>query len=206
MLSELAQEHELGNSLLERLFTHYKAAHPTSRVLQNHTASLLTNYRCHSSILTFTSSLFYEHTLLSRSKSETHPLAPYPLIFTCSSIDKQNLKSLQAENIHEAKVLVENALAFIRSWPASTKGSEDKPKVGLLASTREQVSCMKDTRTQYTYVTSFLLQFTKVQVIRRELNEQRKKSEYYKCDIQVDPTYLIQGVNISSMKYLCFYL
>ena len=154
MLSELAREHELGNSLLKRLFTHYKAVHPTSCVLQNHTASLLTNYRCHSSILTFTSSLFYQHTLLSRSESETHPLAPYPLVFTCSSIDKQSLKSLQAESIHEAKVLVENALAFITSWPASAKDSEDKPKVGLLASTRGQVSCMKDTCTQYIHATS----------------------------------------------------
>ena len=142
MLSELAQEHELGYSLLERLFTHYKTTkkknHTASllkRSVENHTASLLTNYRCHSSILTLTSSLFYEHTLLSRSSSETHPLAPYPLVFTCSSIENQSLKYLPADNEHEAKVLVEKALAFVHKWPRT----KPKPKVGLLASTRKQV-------------------------------------------------------------------
>lgn len=133
MLSELAQQYELGDSLLERLFTYYKTT--SKRSIQNHTASLLTNYRCHSSILTLTSSLFYEHTLLSRSDSATHPLAPYPLVFTCSSIDNQNLKSLPAENRHEAKLLVEKMLTFIRMWPTA----RNCPVVGLLASTRKQV-------------------------------------------------------------------
>ena len=196
VLSELAQEYELGNSLLERLFTHYKAARPRSHVLQNHTASLLTNYRCHSSILTFTSSLFYEHTLLSRSESEAHPLAPYPLIFTCSSIDKQSLKSLQAENIHEAKVLVENALTFIRTWSSLVKSSEDKQKVGLLASTREQVSCVKVHSRSLCMQLDLCFNFMQVQVIRRELNKMRKRVEYQKCEIRVEPTYLIQGVKL----------
>ena len=133
VLSDLAQQYELGDSLMERLFDHYK--YTSNKCLKNHTASLLTNYRCHSSILTLTSSLFYEHTLLSRSSSETHPLAPYPLVFTCSSIDNTSLKNLPADNQHEAKVLVEKMLKFVHKWPRT------KPKsvVGLLASTREQV-------------------------------------------------------------------
>ena len=135
MLSELAQKYELGNSLLERLFTHYKAGNNSSRVRQNHTASLLTNYRCHSSILTLTSSLFYEHTLLSRSQSKTHPLAPYPLVFTCSSINRRALENLPAENRDEAKMLVEKMHVFVKNWPRS----KPKPVVGLLASTRKQV-------------------------------------------------------------------
>ena len=130
VLSELAQEHELGISLLERLFNFYKS----KRAKDNHTASLLTNYRCHSSILSFTSSLFYQHTLLSRSSSETHPLAPYPLVFTCTSIDN-NIKNLPAEDLHEAKVLVQKMCSFVHTWPRSSP----KAKVGLLASTRKQV-------------------------------------------------------------------
>ena len=86
VLSKLAQKHEMGNSLIERLFNYYKTM--PKRCVEDHSASLLTNYRCHSSILTLTSSLFYEYTLLSRSESQTHPLAPYPLVFTCSSIEK----------------------------------------------------------------------------------------------------------------------
>ena len=138
MLSKLAQDNELGDSLLERLFTYYKTAYPISISLKNHTASLLTNYRCHSSILTLTSSLFYQHTLLSRSTSETHPLAPYPLVFICSSIKKQSLKNLPAENPNEARVLVQNMHTYIDNWPRS----KERPTVGLLASTREQVCVM----------------------------------------------------------------
>ena len=112
--------------------------------LKNHTASLLTNYRCHSSILSFTSSLFYQHTLLSRSSSETHPLAPYPLVFTCTSID-DNIKNLPDEDLHEARVLVDKMFSFISKWPQSkpkqSKSKQSKrPTIGLLASTRKQVN------------------------------------------------------------------
>ena len=134
MLSELAQEYEMGSSLLERLFNSYKSTNKNAGVLNN-TISLLTNYRCHSSILTLTSSLFYQHTLLSRSTSETHPLAPYPLVFTCSSIEKQSLKNLPAENWNEARVLVEKMHIFVEKWPRKNP----KDIVGLLASTRKQV-------------------------------------------------------------------
>ena len=152
VLSELAQKYELGNSLLERLFTHYKAARPRSHVIQNHTASLLTNYRCHSSILTLTSSLFYEHTLLSRSESETHPLAPYPLVFTCSSIDKRGLEDLPAENHDEAKMLVEEMHTFAMKWPRSNP----KPVIGLLASTRKQV-CQLEHRCSVYHMTYIII-------------------------------------------------
>ena len=135
MLSNLAQKQELGVSLLERLFKLYKS-YKIGGSIRNHTASLLTNYRCHSSILAFTSSLFYQHTLLSRSSSETHPLAPYPLVFTCTSIDK-NSKNLPDEDVHEAKVLIEKVQCFLSQWPKSST----KQVVGVLASTRKQV-CM----------------------------------------------------------------
>ena len=133
VLSELAQEYELGVSLLERLFNLYKSTRSGS-CMKNHTAPLLTNYRCHPSILAFTSSLFYQHTLLSRSQSETHPLAPYPLVFTCSSIDKKTC-NLPAEDLHEARVLIKEVEKFASKWPRSNP----KQKVCILASTRKQV-------------------------------------------------------------------
>ena len=129
VLSELAQQYELGVSLLERLFNLYK-----SKRCDHHTASLLTNYRCHSSILSFTSSLFYQHTLLSRRSSETHPLAPYPLVFTCTSVNN-SIKSLPAEDLHEAEVLIEKLESFVSQWPRSNP----KQTVVVLASARKQV-------------------------------------------------------------------
>ena len=134
MLSGLAEKHNLGVSLLERLFNLYQSKRWTG-CMKNHTASLLTNYRCHPSILAFTSSLFYQHTLLSRSKSETHPLAPYPLVFTCSSIDKKTC-NLPAEDLHEARVLVEEVERFVNKWPPKT---QQKQNLGILASSRKQV-------------------------------------------------------------------
>ena len=151
VLSEEAQKQDLGFPLLERLFNLYKSKE-SGLCLKNHTASLLTNYRCHSSILTFTSSLFYQHTLLSRSSSETHPLAPYPLVFTCTSTDK-NTKNLPAEERHEARVLVDKVEQFVSHWPQSTT----KPTVGVLASSRKQV-CINSLQFFQQY--SFLLVMT----------------------------------------------
>ena len=108
--------------------------------MQTHTATLLTNYRCHPSILTLASSLLYEGALLSRSDSKTHPKAPFPLVFACSSLDHEtrSFRDLPLANEMEAEMLVLKMLEFIREWPI-----ENLPKglsIGLLASTRQQVS------------------------------------------------------------------
>ena len=145
VLSELAQQHNLGVSLLERLFNLYKSKRIGASI-KNHTASLLTNYRCHPSILAFTSSLFYQHTLLSRSTSETHPLAPFPLVFTCSSIDK-NTANLPAEDKHEARVVMEQVKRFVTNWPRC----RTKQIVGVLASSRKQVYQLRAFMNDTTY-------------------------------------------------------
>ena len=41
-----------------------------------------------------------------------------------------------------------------------------------------------------------------VQVIRRELNKLRKKDDYHKCEIRVEPTYLTQGMNINDGQFV----
>lgn len=133
--NKTAQEEGLGTSLLERLFSVYKG----TKAEHSHVSTLLTNYRCHPSILMLASSLFYECTLLSRSNSKALPLSPFPVVFECSSISEGNFANLPAEDRREGLILVNRMLDYIQSdWPKSEK----QTSVGLLASTRKQVSYM----------------------------------------------------------------
>lgn len=129
VLSEKARNNGLGESLLERIYSCYKA---TNDPLTSST--LLTNYRCHPSILMLASSLFYECTLISESRREAHPKAPYPLMFACTSLKRDNFRNCQPENEEEAKLLINKMLEYIQSWP--TPPTEP---IGLLASTKQQV-------------------------------------------------------------------
>ena len=133
MLSETARKNGLGESILERLFSHYKAKRNLSLV-NTHTSTLLTNYRCHPSILMLASSLFYECTLLSQTKRETHPKAPYPLVFACTSVHQNSYSDCDPENEEEAKLLIKKVVEFIRTWP-----NANKEQIGVLASTKQQV-------------------------------------------------------------------
>ena len=135
VLSDIARENGLGDSILERLFTRYKTFRKAST---SHAATLLTNYRCHPSILMLASSLFYECTLLSRSKNMAHPKAPFPLVFACTSFSQDGFSNLPAENEREAEMLVKKMLEFVRQWP--TWPNQPKLVVGLLASSKQQVS------------------------------------------------------------------
>lgn len=138
VLSNAARENGLGTSLIERLFTHYKEKKRAATDLEiPHTAALLTNYRCHPSILMLASSLLYECTLLSRSDSKPHPKAPFPIIFYCTSLEQEGFRNLPDVNENEAELLVRKMLEFARNWPRE-RGKE-KPRIGLLAPTRQQV-------------------------------------------------------------------
>lgn len=133
ILSAGARKNGLGESVLERLFSHYKATDYAS-MTKTHTSSLLTNYRCHPSILMLASSLFYECTLLSQNKREAHPKAPYPLVFLCTSVRQVEFSNCSPENEEEAKVLIAKMIEFIQTWhPIPTE------PIGLLASTKQQV-------------------------------------------------------------------
>ena len=128
-----ARDEGLGTSLLERLFSVYKGRGAE----HSHVSTLLTNYRCHPSILMLASSLFYECTLLSRSDSKALPAAPFPVVFECSSIVDGQFANAPAEDKKEGSMLVNRMLDFIQNdWPRSEK----QTAVGLLASTRKQVS------------------------------------------------------------------
>ena len=129
VLSEKARNNGLGESLLERIYSCYKATDDSLI-----SSTLLTNYRCHPSILMLASSLFYECTLISESRREAHPNAPYPLMFACTSLNQGNFRNCRPENEEEAKLLITKMLEYIQSWP--TPPTEP---IGLLASTKQQV-------------------------------------------------------------------
>ena len=100
-------------------------------------STLLTNYRCHPSILMLASSLFYQCSLLSRSESKALPKAPFPIVFECSSVNRVNFANVPAEDRREGLILVNRMLdVILNDWPKSEK----QTSVGLLASTRKQVS------------------------------------------------------------------
>lgn len=81
------------------------------------------------------SSLFYECTLVSRSSSEAHPRAPYPLVLLCTSFNERSFENLPAENEKEAVVLIRKMMEFIQTWPSDSPAGS----IGLLASTKQQV-------------------------------------------------------------------
>ena len=139
MLSETALENGLGVSLLERLYDCYK----DTTLQKSHTATLQTNYRCHPTILMLSSSLFYKHTLLSRSQSKPHPLAPYPLVFACTSLEDSIMENLSEVNKHEAELLIAKVIEFCHHWENNWDRLQEEAgrvlSIGVLASTREQV-------------------------------------------------------------------
>lgn len=134
VVSNTARENGLGTSIIERLFTHYKRLN-RNKAPHSHVSTLLTNYRCHPSILMLASSLHYEFTLLSRSKSRAHPKTPFPIVFACSSLENRDFINLPADNEAEATTLISRMVKFLQEWPIDGP----IPTFGLLASTRQQV-------------------------------------------------------------------
>ena len=71
-------------------------------------ALLLTNYRCHDSIMRLPSNLFYESTLQVRTKkSKLHPKASSALEFVCTSMDDAITTSSTDYSREEAIITLE---------------------------------------------------------------------------------------------------
>ena len=134
VLSEIANENGLGESIIERLLKTYDQQ-MSREDINNSRYSLLTNYRSHPSILMLASSLFYDCSLQPRGSTETHPLAPYPIVFQCSSLMEEASIS-SAVNELEAKILLQKAFEFIKAWPKTEGG---QPNIALLAGSEAQV-------------------------------------------------------------------
>ena len=70
-------------------------------------AVLLTNYRCHDSILRLPSNLFFESTLQVRTHNKLHPKTSSALKFVCTSLDSSVVVSAVDYSEEEATLALE---------------------------------------------------------------------------------------------------
>ena len=137
VLGKEAQDHGLATSLLERLHAYYNSDKMQSKTSE-YSVSLMANYRCHSAILMLPSSLFYGSTLQCRSEQMSHPLAPFPLQFICSSIKKIR-NNLQGRDDAEAQILLEQVTKFVSNWPDHLWGPKCLETVCIISPSADQV-------------------------------------------------------------------
>ena len=73
-------------------------------------ALLLNNYRCHESILSLPSDLFFESALQVRTHNKLHPKTSSALKFICTSMDSSAVVSMEDESEEEAKITLEQVI------------------------------------------------------------------------------------------------
>ena len=135
MLGEDARECGLKLSLLERLHHHYIACNASM-----YEAVLTTNHRSHPDILGLANALFYKCNLRTAvNPGCSHPLAPFPLVFVCSSADMSASLVEPSVDNHEAIVLLERARVYANSWPETTWGKIDYSQLCIVSVGRGQV-------------------------------------------------------------------
>ena len=131
----------LGQSLLERLHELYYDEQSSVNAA-NHCATLLTNYRCHRSLLALPSYLFYHSALITNKEAEKqallHPDTTFSLHFICSSLDDSIVEIIKDTNENEARLLLRAAAEYVREWPPEWK-EKDLSTVCLMATTANQV-------------------------------------------------------------------
>ena len=134
MLGDEAQKNGLAVSLLERLHGLYEKLREAAR---NHCVTLVTNYRCHPGILELAEKLFYKLPLNCNIRnSSSHPDAPYPLLFFCSSIDDKVQTTM---NRQEAEITLKLIAQFAKRWPSECWGRMDLSQMCFMSPTRSQV-------------------------------------------------------------------
>ena len=120
---------------------------------------MVRSFYCHcAAILRLPSNLFYECSLLTRSKdSSPHPDAPYPLMFVCTSLERAQ-SNRNSWNEAEVKTILEVAEKYLKTWPARW-GSFSADQVCLMARTHQQVFTMCSTNhlAYYSLIVLYLL-------------------------------------------------
>ena len=190
VLGNEAQQNGLGISLLERLHKHYETL---GEVSQQHSIPLLTNYRCHSGILTLPSSLFYGSTLQCRVPEESaHPDAQYPLVFVCSSLDASVKCIRNDKDEAEARLLLQQVSKFIKNWPRAW-GNMERSQICIMTPSANQVQCCDLTESFHklpcTHATT--ISFQKALIV------QKMRSKEFSKDVkgvEVLKAYDIQGL------------
>ena len=138
VLGEEARRNGLCTSLLERLHDSFSEDQKRSCVF-----SLLQNYRSHSGLLMLPSALFYKSTLQCNvPDAKAHPLAPFPLVFVCSSIDDTNAANAIGTDENEADILVKMVEKYVyNSWPEEWGERCESPgKVCIMTPSATQVN------------------------------------------------------------------
>ena len=137
VLGEEARENGLAVSLLERLHKYYGGLGGAAKC---YCATLVTNYRCHSAILSLAERLFYKMSLrCGVAHSQTHPDAPFPLLFVCSSI-VDTVQSVKCNtNMNEAKIVLKEVAKYAEKWPVHGWGPKDLTQTSFISPTRSQV-------------------------------------------------------------------
>ena len=137
VLGEKPREKGLSVSLLERLEKHYQQVGGNAL---DYMVQLVTNYRCHKDIMSLSNELFYKSLLKSGVQDDsTHPDAPFPLIFVCSSINPLQ-PGEDPVNELEAGVVIEQMSKYVRNWPKDRWGTLLPSEICIMSPSRRQVS------------------------------------------------------------------
>ena len=137
MLGELPREKGFSVSLLERLEKHYQEV---GGAALHYLVRLVTNHRCHEDILSLAEELFYKPDLKSKVPVDsTHPDAPFPLTFVCSSISPHQ-PSEDPVNELEARVVIEQMSKYTTGWPQDRWGTKHPSEICIMSPSRRQVS------------------------------------------------------------------
>ena len=138
VLGDEAQENGLAVSLLERLQKRYEMM---GVVAKPYCATLVTNYRCHEKIVELAEKLFYKTSLMcSVNSNSTHPDAPFPLCFICSSVDDRMKYVRNAKNYKEAEIALLEAANLAETWPVDGWGPKNLSEACFMSTARSQVS------------------------------------------------------------------
>ena len=132
VLGQEARSYGMKDSLLERLQKLYlKMGGNAHRYM----LSLDVNFRCHKDIMCIPNQLFYGNSIIPNAQNApTHPLAPFPLVFVCSSL------TYRVDNESEAKLLLNEASKYITriNWP-NVWGTCNPQRTCIVTSTMTQV-------------------------------------------------------------------
>ncbi|KAL5493254.1 hypothetical protein EMCRGX_G014403 [Ephydatia muelleri] len=146
VLGDKAWTNGLGTSLFKRLYERYEEIGPQAT---SHISVLTTSYRCHKEILDLSLRLVYNSGLHPGvSQPPTHPLAPYPLVFVCSSLDPTPHSMGEDTNEGEASILMHQVARFVEPWPEEW-GERDMATVCIMVSSRRQITVMRRQAAQY---------------------------------------------------------
>ena len=183
-----ARRNGLSTSLLERLHNNFSADEQKSCVF-----SLLQNYRSHSGLLMLPSALFYKSTLQCNvPDAKAHPLAPFPLVFVCSSIEDTDTANAIGTDEKEAETLVKSVKKYIyNSWPEEWSESYDfTGTVCIMTPSATQVSDIDHNCCGCI--------FTELLSLQRNLIARKLRAEVGERDNVVDvmKAYEIQGKNL----------